>query len=166
MYYSFVDKPELKIKADIDINSLSVQLPLKNFHTKEELKEIKKRPYILKRRALFSVMYKNEQYCFLFERGYTWDGATIPKGTQWIIGPKGCPAFLLSSMVHDKLCENHNFIKNDRHLSSLIFKELLLASDVGEVKANIMFNAVDNFQKICGGWDESNSNKDGSVATV
>ena len=53
-------------------------------------------------------------------------------------------------MVHDKLCECHFLIDNDRELSSLIFKELLLACGVGRVRANTMHFAVNQFQKFCG----------------
>lgn len=148
MYYSFVDKPDLdlKITADIDLSALTVQIPLE-LYGEELQKQIEAKPYLNKKRAIFNIFYKDEQYCLLFEKGYRWDGATIPKGVRWIIGPKGDPCFLLASMVHDKLCENHKFIKNDRYLSSLIFRELLIACGVSEFKAKIMFFAVDNFQK-------------------
>lgn len=143
---TLVDKDYLKITADIDLDALCVQIPLETY-PEELLEEIKAKPYLNKKRAIFNIYYGDEQYCLLFERGYRWDGATIPRGFRWLIGAKGDPSFLLPSMVHDKLCEHHEFIKNNRYLSSLIFKELLLACDVSELKANIMFCAVDNFQK-------------------
>lgn len=146
MYYTFVDKPEIKITADIDLSGLTVQIPLE-IYTQEEQDQIKEKPYLNKRRAIFNIVYGDEQYCLLFERGYRWDGATIPKFVQALIGPKGDPCFLLASMVHDKLCEHHEFIKNNRYLSSLVFRELLIACDVSKTKAYIMFLAVDNFQK-------------------
>ena len=143
---TLVDKDFLKITADIDLTALTVQIPLEVYD--EELqKQIKEKPYLNKKRAIFNVFYENDQYCLLFEKGYRWDGATIPKGFRWIVGQKGDPCFLLASMVHDKLCEHHEFIKNNRYLSSLIFRELLIACGVSEFKANIMFNAVDTFQK-------------------
>lgn len=154
MTIALIDKPELKIISDIDLNYLGVQIPLKGFYSKDEIKAMKKKPYILKKRALFNIFYENEQYCFLFDKGYTWDGATIPFGTRWIIGTRGCSAFLLASMVHDKLCEKHKLIKNNRYLSSLIFKELLLVSGVNKFKAEIMFKAVDLFQKYFIRWKE------------
>lgn len=115
-------------------------------------KEQMKKPYINVKRCVFTIFYKEEQFVILCEKGYDWDGASIPFGFRWIIGAKGSPQFLVPSMVHDKLCENHHFIKNDRYLSSLILRELLIAYGVGKFKANIMFNAVDNFQKLFGGW--------------
>lgn len=53
-------------------------------------------------------------------------------------------------MVHDVFCENHEVIGNDRQLSSIVFRELLLASGVGKLRAYTMYYAVDNFQKLCG----------------
>ena len=116
------------------------------------LKEELKKPFINKKRVAMRVFYKDEQYFIVIPKGYDWDGATIPYGFRWIIGAKTSPEFLIPSMFHDRLCENHDFIKNDRYLSSLIFRELLIACGVGKFKANVMFNAVDNFQKIFGGW--------------
>ena len=53
-------------------------------------------------------------------------------------------------MIHDKLCENKEFINHDRLLSSKTFRGLLIGSGISKLKANIMFFAVDNFQKFCG----------------
>ena len=56
-------------------------------------------------------------------------------------------------MIHDKLCENHDFIGNDRYLSSLIFERLLRVAGVNKLKRRVMFLAVDNFQRFCG-WNK------------
>ena len=154
-YKNFVEwckTDEIRIVSDI-IPHCDVKIPTPN-PTKEELKAIKAKPFINHERVMFTIYYKMDQYVLLFDRGYDWDGATIPAGFRWIIGSKGSPEFLIPSMVHDKLCEKHSFIKNNRYLSSLIFKSLLLASGVGKTRADIMFNAVDNFQKFFGGWKE------------
>lgn len=140
-------KDDLKIYVDRE-PSVIVKSSWK--YPKEEMKK----PYLNKTRCVFTVFYKDEQYAILCEKGYDWDGASIPFGFRWLIGAKGKPQFLVPSMVHDKLCENHNFIKNDRYLSSLIFRELLIVYKVGKFRANIMFNAVDNFQKVAGGWGD------------
>lgn len=139
------EKDDLKIFVDRE-----PEATVKNtrFYTKEEMKK----PYLNKIRCAFTVFYKDEQYVILCPKGYDWDGASIPLGFRWIIGGKGSPEFLIPSMVHDRLCENHDFIKNNRYLSSLIFRELLIAYKVGKFKANVMFNAVDRFQALFGHW--------------
>ena len=139
-------KDNLKIYVDVEPTPT-----VKNSRicSKEEMQK----PYVNTDRCMFTVFYNDEQFIILCERGYDWDGASIPFGFRWLIGAKGSPQFLVPSMVHDKLCENHNLVKNNRYLSSLIFRELLIAYKVNKFKANVMFNAVDNFQKIIGGWN-------------
>ena len=56
------------------------------------------------------------------------------------------------------LCENHSYIDNDRQLSSNVFRALLIAAGVSGLKANIMFFAVDNFQRFCG-WERDKQSK-------
>lgn len=140
-------KDDLKIMID---REPEVTVKNSRFYSKEEMEK----PYLCKTRVAFTVFYKNEQYVILIPKGYDWDGASIPFGFRWLIGAKGSPEFLIPSMVHDKMCENHQFINNNRYLSSLIFRELLLAYGVSKFKANVMFNAVDNFQKMFGGWNK------------
>jgi hypothetical protein len=140
-----VDNEELKIYVD---REPFITVKNSRYYSKEEMEK----PYLNKTRCVFTIFYKEEQYVILCQKNYDWDGASIPFGFRWLIGAKGSPQFLVPSMVHDKLCENHSFVKNDRYLSSLIFRELLIAYGVGKFKANVMFNAVDNFQKLFGGW--------------
>ncbi len=141
---------EIKITSSIMPNC-AVLVPLPNM-SKSEKKELLKKPYINKKDVIFEIEYENEQYKLHFENGYTWDGASIPFGFRWLIGAKGSPQFLIPSMVHDRLCENHSFIKNNRYLSSLIFRKLLEANGIGVFRAMTMFHSVDNFQKVFGGW--------------
>jgi hypothetical protein len=97
---------------------------------------------------------KNKRYPIYIPKNYTWDGATIPRMLWRLIGPKTSPEFLIPSMIHDKLCERHNLIDNDRQFSSKVFKALLLGAGVGKVKAQTMYLAVDNFQKLFGKWGQ------------
>ena len=39
-------------------------------------------------------------------RGYTWDGASIPRQLWWLVGKPLDPRFALASLVHDWICEN------------------------------------------------------------
>ena len=144
------DKPELKITSDVE-PCAEVRLPLPS-DSEEVKKEKRQKPYINKRRVMWTINYLGTQYCFVIQKGYCWDGASIPYGFRWIIGAKGSDEFLIPSMVHDVFCENHEVIGNDRQLSSIVFRELLLASGVGKVRAYTMYYAVDNFQKLFGHW--------------
>ncbi len=138
-------KGEIKIKTDtVPFVCARTTLPA---HTKEERAEISKKPYLNKRNITFYIDAGGEEYLLFFPEGYTWDGASIPFGFRWIIGSKGDPKFLIPSMVHDKMCECHYLINNNRNLSSRIFKELLIACGASKLKAQIMYLAVDNFQR-------------------
>ena len=161
---TLVEKPYLKIKCDVE-PCLVAQQPLKMYD--DELRKlIEKKPFLNKRHILFQIDYEGEQYCLVFNKGYRWDGATIPPGVRWLIGSPSNPKFLLASMVHDKICENHYLIDNDRELSSIILRELLLASDVNVVSAYIMYNAVNPFQKFFCGWKEQSTRGQKPVYTA
>lgn len=138
-------KDNLKIYVDVEPTPT---VKSSRICSKEEMQK----PYVNTERCMFTIFYKDEQFVICCEKGYDWDGASIPFGFRWLIGPKGSPKFLVPSMVHDKLCENHSFVKNDRYLSSLVLRELLIAYKVCKFKANVMFNVVDNFQKLFEGW--------------
>ena len=140
------DKPELKIISDIEpCTCVQKIMPSDSELTKQDKK---RKPYVNKKRVLFTINYLGNQYCILVHRGYTWDGASIPVGFRWLIGAKGSPEFLNASMIHDKMFENHDLVDNDRQLSSIIFRELLIASGVGKVRAWTMFYAVDIYQRL------------------
>ncbi len=91
-------------------------------------------------------------YNFTIPKGYTWDGATIPRFFWRFIGSNTSPEFLIPSMIHDVLCENHAYIDNDRYLSTIILERLLYCSGVGGFKRWMMKHSVDNFQRIFGRW--------------
>ena len=98
-------------------------------------------------------------------KGYRWDGASIPKVLRMIIGENFTPEYALASLVHDKMCENHNIIDNNMNLSTAVFCALLKAKGVSESKADIMSFFVNLYQHIFGGWknkktcDSQNSKK-------
>lgn len=142
------DKPELRIVSDI-APATTVLKPLPS-DSKEVKKDKKKKPYLNKRRVMWDINYLGKQYCFVIEKGYRWNGANIPRIFWWLIGSMGEADFLDASMVHDKMCENHEIVDYDRQLSSMIFREILIGAGVGKHKAQTMYIAVDNFQKCCG----------------
>lgn len=120
---------------------------------KELKNNIAKKPFINRERLLVDIQYKNKFYCFVIPKFYYWNGANIPRVFWRLIGSKNDPKFLIPSMVHDVLCENHNYIDNDRYLSSLIFRGLLETAGVNPLTRWAMFHSVDNFQKLCH-WEQ------------
>ena len=145
------DSSYLKITSD-DTPHTAVIKPLPS-DTDEEKKEKKAKPYLNKTRIMWDVNYLGKQYCFVIEKGYRWNGANIPRCFWCLIGSMGESDFLDASMVHDKMCENHDIIGNDRQLSSMVFREILKGAGVSNLKANIMYLAVDKFQKYFGKWE-------------
>ena len=120
--------------------------------TPVEIKSIKKYPFINKKQLKVKITdyIKNKVYEFCIPKGYTYDGATISKFFYRIIGSKTDNTFLIGALIHDVLCENHHYIDNDRNLSSRVFRGLLITGGVSKFKAQIMYLAVDNFQRFCG----------------
>ena len=119
--------------------------------TKSEKTEIHKKPFVLKNKIDVCLidLISYEEYCFEIPANYNWDGATIPKFFARVIGANTDNKFLIASMVHDVLCENHDYVNNDRYFSTIVFERLLCTSGVGSFKRWLMKHSVDNFQKFC-----------------
>lgn len=116
-----------------------------------EKRSIAKYPFCCKKplRVFIFDNKKFKQYDFQIKENYCYDGASIPRFFWRLIGSNTSAEFLIPSLIHDVLCENHGYINNDRELSSRVFRALLIASGVSEFKANVMYQAVNNFQKFC-----------------
>lgn len=121
--------------------------------SKEEIKNINKKPYFLLSELNIEIFHNGQHYSFSIPKMYRWNGANVPFGLWHLIGSPSDNRFRIPSMVHDFLCENHNVINNDRYLSSVIFERLLRVAGVNALKRKLMFLAVDNFQKFCG-WNK------------
>lgn len=142
------DKAELHIDSDIQPH-ISVRIPMPS-DTENEKKDKRRMPFINKTRIMWNINYLGTQYCFVIPRGFCYDGASIPFGFRWLIGAKGSDEFMIPSCVHDYMCIHHDCVGHDRQLSSMIFRELLIASGVGKLRAQTMYLAVENFQRFCG----------------
>ena len=117
--------------------------------------ENKEKPYkLLNNIAYVSGDYKNREiYRIVINKGYTWNGANIPRFLWRIVGSQFDPQYLPASMVHDYLCENKGFIiKKGAKISSDIFRDILVLTGVSKAKANIMATAVYAFQLTQKGW--------------
>lgn len=135
------DKPELRITSDVE-PSTTVRKPLPS-DCEEVAKDKKKFPYINKKRVLFDIDYLGTKYCILVSKGFKWNGTNC-------VGLQHYPKLLDASMVHDLLCNKHGLIGNDRQLSSMIFREMGIASGMNKPFMYVAYHAVDNFQKVFG----------------
>ena len=120
--------------------------------SKEEIKAINKKPFInLADLEVLLIDYiTGEEYRFEVFEGYTWDGASIPRMFWRLIGSKTDPRFLIPSMIHDVLCENHDYVQSDRYFATIVFERLLYVSKVNPFARWTIKHSVDNFQKFCG----------------
>lgn len=128
----------------------------KNIHigvmSEAEIKAAKKKPLYLKK-EITVVLYdyvKNERYKFEIVAKYDYDGATISRFLWRLIGSKEDVRFKVASLVHDVLCENKHYVKNDRYFADKIFERCLFVGGTNALARFFMFHAVDNFQKFCG----------------
>lgn len=134
-----------------DIPKVSIRYILPSMN-KEEKKSIKKYPFINKKNLGVKLYDKNKNkiYQFMVPKCYCYDGATVPRFFWRIIGSNTDNKFLIAALIHDVLCENHNYIDNDRNFSTQVFNALLEASDVYPFKRFLMKNSVNFFQLFCG----------------
>lgn len=120
----------------------------------DEIRSIKKYPFICKTELKVELYDKIKEniYTFTVPKGYCYDGATIPKIFWRVIGSNTDNTFLIPALIHDVLCENHEFVNNDREFSTKVFNALLEVEKVPALKRFLMKNSVDFFQRFCG-WE-------------
>jgi hypothetical protein len=133
------------------------------FYDDRKNEDICKHPFINKSPLNVKITWLNDDilqvpdvYKFSIEDGYCWDGASIPKFFWRIIGSNTGPEFIIASMLHDKLCENHHYIDNNRYLSTIVLEKCLKVGGIGSFKRWLMKHSVDNFQKFQG-WGKNDS---------
>lgn len=117
----------------------------------EQKKSIKKYPFINRKtlKVKLNDKVKHKIYNFIIPKDYCFDGASIPRLFWRIIGSNTDNKFLIAALVHDVLCENHNYIDNDKNFSSEVFNALLEASDVIPIKRFFMKHSVNLYQHFC-----------------
>ena len=122
--------------------------------TDEEKKDIKKKPFLNKKDFEVYIYdhIKGQRHSFRIAKGYTFDGATIPKVFWRLIGPNTDNSFLVPALVHDVLCENHKYVKENRALSTNVFNALLEVAGVSKGKRFLMKNSVAFFQTFFCEW--------------
>ena len=124
--------------------------------TKIERESVEQYPFINKKELKVALLdrKKSKKYTFTINKGYCWDGASIPRIFWRLIGSKTDNKFLIPSLIHDVLCENHSYINNDRYFADKVFERLLRISEVPAFNRWLMFHSVDNYQKFCG-WSKN-----------
>ena len=123
--------------------------------TEQEKKSVKKYPFVCKKELKVELTdYKKSKiYNFVIPKGYCYDGASIPRFFWRVTGSNTDAGFLIPSLIHDVLCENHNYINNDRLFSTEVFNALLEVSKVNGFKIFCMKNSVNCFQKLFCKWN-------------
>lgn len=125
--------------------------------TEQVKKDKKKYPFELTEEVLVTVITDKRIFSFNIPKGYTWNGADIPRFCWRLVGSRTDNDFLIASMIHDYILEFKTYIKKEvlkeelstkeyRRLTSLIFRQKLKDAEVGTIKANIMSYCVDVFQ--------------------
>ncbi len=127
---------------------ISVQYPKPN----KNAPDVYQKPFRLEKSLkVWLFDYVNEHnFFFSIPLYYTWDGASIPRFFWRMLGSKTDNRFLIASLIHDVLCENHDYIDNDRYFSTIVFERLLYVSKVNFFTRWLMKHCVDNYQKFCG----------------
>ena len=122
--------------------------------SKNDKQKITKKPFKLNNDLVVKIIdyFNNEEFTFNIDSNYTWDGATIPRFFWRVFGANTDSRFLIPSLIHDVLCENHDYIDDNRYLSTLIFERLLYVSKINPFSRWIMKHSVDSFQKFCN-WE-------------
>lgn len=124
--------------------------------TKTERESVERYPFINKKELKVALLdrKKSKKYTFTIQKGYCWDGASIPRIFWRLIGSKTDNKFLIPSLIHDVLCEKHSYVNNDRYFADKVFERLLCVSEVPAFNRWLMFHSVDNYQKFCG-WSKN-----------
>ena len=145
-----MSKENLKVSLignpDIEVRFVSP------WDSEETIKEKNRMPFKTNKSAIIKVLYTDKngretKKIISNPSEYVYDGATIP----FKIG-KGNMQLLIPALFHDLMCEDKSRIDFNRRLSSLIFKDLLIQCKVNRITAEIMFLAVDNYQRFIRGW--------------
>ncbi len=122
--------------------------------SKEEKKSIQKYPFICKKdlSVCLADYRKNKSYNFTIPKGYCYDGASIPRLFWRIVGSNTDNRFLIPALIHDVLCEHHNYVNNDRKFSTNVFNALLEANGINALQRFFMKNSVGFFQTLVCKW--------------
>ncbi len=122
--------------------------------TQEEKKSVEKYPFVCKKelKVLLKDYKNNKQYEFTVPKGYCYDGASIPRLFWRVIGANTDNKFLIPALIHDVLCEHHEYVNYDRSFSTDVFNALLECSRVNKLSRFMMKNSVACYQTLFCKW--------------
>ena len=122
--------------------------------TKEEKKSIEKYPFISKRKLNVRLedLNENKIYEFHIPKGYCYDGASIPRIFWRVTGSNTDNRFLVAALIHDVLCEHHEYVDNNKSFSTNVFDTLLKGSGVSAFQRFFMKNSVACYQTVFCKW--------------
>ena len=110
-----------------------------------DVEDKNKKQFITTKDTYLIITFTDYTTLILFANsGFKFDGATIP----FNIG-KGDMRLLIPTLFHDIMCNSKEVVDYNRNLSSLIFRELLIECGVNKIQAQMMYLAVDNWQRLC-----------------
>lgn len=147
-----------KIKSISFSDSLDVRIRvISDEDMKDVIKNKKKYPFELFNTIEVLIQTTKREINFKIFKGYTWNGADIPRFLWRLIGSRTDNDFLVASMLHDYMLEFKTYIVKEvlqeniskreyRRLTSLVFRELIKKQGTNVLKANIMSWCVDVFQ--------------------
>ena len=116
-------------------------------YDKKTQKRKNRKQFLNEYACILSVYYDDMTVTITAPDNYLFDGATIP----FNIG-KGNMKLLVPALFHDVMCDKKEVVNFDRNLSSRIFKELLKMCGIPKWKAQLMYLAVDNYQRLNKEW--------------
>jgi hypothetical protein len=118
----------------------------------EKVEDKNKKQFVTTKDTYLTITFTDCTSLILFvNSGYKFDGATIP----FNIG-KGNMKLLIPALFHDTMCDDKSSVNYDRHLSSLIFRELLVSCGVSKIIAQGMYLMVETYQKFFCDWSNKN----------
>lgn len=142
-----------KLKIEFDkMPEIAVSYPTP-FYGEEKNRDICNKQFVNKEALNVKITWLYETFTFDIPQDYRYDGASIPRFCWRIIGTPQESKFLIPSLLHDVLCENHHYINGNRYLSTIVLERCLKVSGVGGFRRWAMKHSVDNFQKFQG-WNK------------
>lgn len=142
----FINTPDFVIGIS-DIPDVKIRIPV--ISDSDEVKKDKKAlPVKLNERVVYYISDRKDHkfYKITAYKDEGFDGATI-KFYSWLIGYPLQPEFLTGAILHDKICRDHSLLDYKRRLSSELFYELLILTCTPKIKALIIREVVDLFQR-------------------